>query len=164
MNRIKDILFLVIFIGVLLVALLSFIDVKDNNQSGSQLLKDKIAEKQSIIRIKDMEFSSIVADTINEQRTGLSGKESLPSGTVMLFVFPESTEVGIWMKDMHFPIDIIWVDEEFRIIHIVQNVQPETFPEVFKPSTPARYVIEANAGFVSQNDITLGDFVNIVEE
>ena len=109
------------------------------------------------ISIKDTEVSALVADTLLERRRGLSGREALPEDTVMLFIFSAPERAGIWMKDMLFSIDIMWIDADRRIIHIVENASPDSFPEVFRPLTDAKYVIEASAGFVAENDIALGD-------
>ena len=87
-----------------------------------------------------------VADT-NEKRTrGLSGRQSLSENHGMLFIFDYENNWGIWMKDMRFPIDIIWADSRGKIITIARNVSPGTFPNAFYPAAPARYVLELPAG------------------
>ena len=78
---------------------------------------------------------------------------------VKLFVFDSPGLHSIWMKDMNYPLDIIWVDTDDKIIYIEEDVQPESFPNFFTPSDPAKYVIEANAGFVARNEIKVGEVV-----
>ncbi|MEZ4200325.1 MAG: DUF192 domain-containing protein [Candidatus Paceibacterota bacterium] len=75
--------------------------------------------------------------------------------------FDELDYHGIWMKDMLFPIDIIWIDNDLTVIHIEENVTPETYPAVFRPTEPARFVLEVNAHFVDQFQIKVGDPVTI---
>jgi uncharacterized membrane protein (UPF0127 family) len=104
-----------------------------------------------------------VADSIAERIKGLSDTPYLPDGVVKLFAFGASGDHSIWMKDMNYPIDIIWVNESGTIIHRKENVSPDTFPESFSPPKPAFYVIEANAGFVEKNGIKIGDEVVIVK-
>lgn len=87
-----------------------------------------------------------IADTDEERIMGLSGREALAEGTGMLFVFEEGALQGIWMKDMKFPIDIIWLDESLNIIDIEKNVTPDTYPHVFYPPRPVKYVLETNPG------------------
>src|SRR4051812_48326835 len=53
-----------------------------------------------------------VADTPEARERGPSGRESLPQGSGVLFVFDAPATYGFWMKDMRFPIDIVWLDEE----------------------------------------------------
>jgi uncharacterized membrane protein (UPF0127 family) len=103
-----------------------------------------------------------VADSLPERIKGLSDTPYLPDGIVKLFAFGTSGEHSIWMKDMFYAIDIIWVAENGTIVHLKEHVSPETFPESFGSPKPAFYVIEANAGFAEKNNITVGDKVVIV--
>jgi|SRR3989344_840572 len=100
-----------------------------------------------------------VADTPQEQKQGLGGREALLPDQGMLFVFPESGMHTFWMKDMHFSIDILWIGEDGTIVSTLSSVSPETYPKVFAPKQPARYVLETNAGFVAEHDIREGDIV-----
>lgn len=100
-----------------------------------------------------------VADSMPELIKGLSDTPSLPDTVVKLFAFGSTGKHSIWMKDMNYPLDIIWLDESGTIVHIVENVSPSTYPESFAPPKPARYVIEANAGFVSSSSLSVGEEV-----
>ena len=98
-----------------------------------------------------------IADT-NETRTkGLSGTVSMSKKHGMLFIFDENKVHGIWMKEMNFALDIIWLNEYSEVIYIERNVSPKTFPKVFGPDMPSKYVLEFNAGFVANNSIKVGD-------
>lgn len=85
-------------------------------------------------------------DTPEAIRQGLSGRESLPVDHGMLFVFPAPGQHCLWMKDMQFPIDMIWLDANKKVVTVKENAQPESFPDSFCPSVPAKYVIEVNSG------------------
>lgn len=98
-----------------------------------------------------------VLDTAADRVRGLSGRESIPQNHALYFVFETADYHGIWMNEMRFPIDIVWLNEYNEVVYIKQNVAPETFPEVFTPSRPAKYVLEFNAGFVKANAIRIGD-------
>lgn len=98
-----------------------------------------------------------IADNDLERMHGLSGVVSMPKNHGVFFIFDESDYHGIWMKEMNFSIDIIWLNEFSEVVHIEKNISPETFPNVFRPSKPATYVLEFNSGFVSRNSIKLGD-------
>ncbi len=98
--------------------------------------------------------------TSTEARTkGLGGREALLENTALLMVFPEDGAYGIWMKDMLFPIDVLWLDRRGRIIDLVERMAPETYPQAFVPGEPARYVLETHVGFVSAQGVALGDLV-----
>lgn len=100
-----------------------------------------------------------VADTLAKRIKGLSDTPFLPAHVVKLFSFGTAGSHSIWMKDMHYSLDIIWADEKGKIVHIEEGVSPDTYPTSFASPVPAWYVIEANAGFVASNTITVGDQV-----
>ncbi|MDP2641812.1 MAG: DUF192 domain-containing protein [bacterium] len=108
------------------------------------------------IRVNDTEIRVEVAETLESRQTGLSGREFLPEGTGMLFVFEDLARHGFWMKDMNFAIDIIWTDGEGRVVDIAKEVSPDTFPEVFYPKQLAKYVLELNAGDAEKFGIDTG--------
>lgn len=97
------------------------------------------------------------ADTDESRQIGLSNRICIPEKTGMLFVFDQAGIHGIWMKDMNFPIDIVWLDSTKKIIHIEENVDPNTYPNVFYPSTPAKYVLEISSGAIKRADLKLSD-------
>ncbi len=101
-------------------------------------------------------FKIEVADTHATRVRGLSGRAMLPPRTGLLFIFLDDDTHGIWMKDMRFPIDIVWLDADLRVVHIESDVSPDTFPMSFVPPVPARYVLEVNAGEASTAGIVTG--------
>ena len=104
-----------------------------------------------------------LADSLPERIKGLSDTPYLPDGIVKLFAFGAEGEHSIWMKDMNYPIDIIWVEKGGAIVHIKENVSPATYPESFASPKPAWYVIETPAGFVTKSGIRVGDEVVVPE-
>ena len=98
-----------------------------------------------------------IADTDAERAKGLSERTNLAPDTGLLFVFPAVTTPSFWMKDMRFPIDIIWLDEKWKIIGIEKNLAPETYPKLFSPPSPIKYVLEVGAGFSEKNHLKIGD-------
>lgn len=112
--------------------------------------------KNKILKINDTSIAVEVADTSEAREKGLSGRDFLPDGEGMMFVFDKSDKYGFWMKDMKFAIDIIWIDNQFRIIGIEREVSPKTFPQAFYPNQPIRYVLELPAGAVDKYNIVVG--------
>lgn len=98
-----------------------------------------------------------IADSNGERAQGLSGRPSLPHDEGLLFIFDTAGTYGFWMKEMNFPIDILWFDESRLLIDISSKVDPSTYPQSFAPRAPAQYVLEVNAGFVEEKKIKLGD-------
>lgn len=122
--------------------------------------------------IEGLPISVEIADTAESRARGLSGRDSLAVNTGLLLSFPELGSHGIWMKDMRFPIDVIWIapisdtsssggGQGLRIVDIRENVRPETFPEIFYPARSALYILEVNAGFVEIHSIEVGDTVRL---
>lgn len=105
-----------------------------------------------------------IADDIQERQVGLSGRKGLEEGTGVLFVFPGEDTHGIWMKDMLFSIDIIWLSSDFEVLNFKEDATPESYPTVFTPTSPARYVIEVETGFVEQYSIKIGEILDIRKE
>ena len=115
-------------------------------------------EKTPVV-IKDTVIAGYVADTDASRVQGLSGKYFLPSNTSMLFVFDKPDIYGIWMKDMNFPLDIVWLDKNKVVVHSLSRVDPSTYPHVFYPSKPASYVLELRAGFLEEKGVKTGDLI-----
>lgn len=112
---------------------------------------------QSKVRIGNVELTVDIADTPQLTAQGLSGREELPEEHGMFFIFPSSGIRSFWMKDMRFPIDIVWMDSSFRVVHITRNARPESFPETYAPDVPIQYVLEISAGAAEQHGIDVGD-------
>lgn len=96
------------------------------------------------------------ATTTPARVQGLSGRESIPKDYGMLFAFKKSDLHGFWMKDMLIPIDIFWLDDKGQVVTIAHNVSPTSYPRVFYPQQPVRYVLETAAGFAKAHNISEG--------
>jgi hypothetical protein len=93
-----------------------------------------------------------------DRAMGLMFRPSLPLDRGMLFVFGASEFHGIWMKNCRFPIDILWLDEERRIVHLAEGVPPcaaDPCP-VYAPLRRASYVVELNAGQARREKALVG--------
>ncbi len=102
-----------------------------------------------------------IADTIGKQRQGLSGRPSMPQDQGMYFPMGTPARYSFWMKDMHFPLDIIWI-RMGKIVDINQNVpyplEGET-PVTVQPKELADSVLEVNAGFTEKQGVKIGDSI-----
>lgn len=103
------------------------------------------AYEQKEITVAGKIFNVEIADTEAKRSLGLSERSSLKEKEGMLFIFPTSGFPRFWMKDMNFPIDIVWLNERFEVVGIEKNVSPDTYPQTFTPSTPVKYVLEVPA-------------------
>lgn len=108
------------------------------------------------VTLNNTTITAKVADTPTMQKQGLSNTPVLPANQGMLFIFSQSGPQGIWMKDMHYPLDILWLNSNKEIVHIETNVSPQSYPKVFTSPTPANYVLELPSGFVKLHQVTEG--------
>lgn len=108
------------------------------------------------IVVGETPFSVEIAATAEEKRHGLSERESLPENAGMWFVFDTSVQDEFWMKDTLIPLDMIFVGEDMKVVHIHENAVPKSL-DVIKPPVPYRYVLEINGGQVATHDIKVGD-------
>ncbi len=102
-----------------------------------------------------------VARTAEEQEKGLSGREELDYEHGLLFVYNRYAEPNFWMKDMLFPIDIIWIQDE-RIVGFEENIQPEYPPTtIYSPDFPVDAVLEVKTGFIKYYNLEINDQLDI---
>ena len=111
------------------------------------------------VMVDDVPLEVQIADTESRRLRGLMFQEQLPPDQGMIFVFPEPGLYSLWMLNMQFPLDMIWFDEDGRVIHIEEDVPPcKTALEITTcqsvvPDGDALYVLEVTAGFVDANGI-----------
>ncbi len=115
--------------------------------------------KTIVLTMGGESFSTEIADTPAKQQLGLSYRDSITSNNAMLFVFPVAGNYQFWMKDMNFPIDIMWLDSGKKIIYIEKNLSPATYPQSFGPAVASQYVIEVANGTADRLRLSLGDNV-----
>jgi hypothetical protein len=110
----------------------------------------------SIIVNQDVRLDTDVSSTNNERIIGLSKYTKLQKHQAMLFVFQEQGYYPFWMKNMKFPIDIIWLDEEKKIVFIKEYADPLDYPQSYNPESVSLYVLETVAGFATEHQLFIG--------
>ncbi len=123
---------------------------------------DVTTQKKNIyIAFASTTVKAEVADTEALRVRGLSGHAPLLDNTGMWFEFDTPKRASIWMKEMLFPLDILWFDENLQLVYMKENATPESYPETFMPSSPALYVLEVQAGFVKKYGVLFGEKVAV---
>ena len=123
-----------------------------------------LAEEQ--LNIDSATFTVEIASTALEQTRGLSFRPSLGASDGMLFIFGTGSVQTFWMKDMNFPLDMIWISGN-TVAGFAQNVPaPAPGTQIWElpiyPSPPnTDRVLEVNAGTVAKYNIRVGDAVTI---
>lgn len=105
----------------------------------------------------------IFADTPEAHEIGYSNYTEYPASKAMLFVFDKIGIQSMWMKDMDFAIDIIWIDSRNRIGHITKSAPPCESINclIYEPPVQTKYVLEVPAGFSLENNLFNGDVVKL---
>ena len=93
---------------------------------------------------------------------GLGERDALPQDRGMLFLESQDVATTFWMKGMRFPLDIVWIDWAGRIVHLERNVPhqpgaPDNQLVIYRPASPARAVLELNAGQADTYGFQVGD-------
>ena len=121
------------------------------------------------VKIDNVVLEVQIADTDPLRTRGLMFQEELPFDQGMLFVFDGENMRSIWMLNMQFSLDIMWLDNEGNVVHIEKNVPPcktaletVTCPSYKGNNKPAKYVLEVTAGFVDDFNITENSKLEII--
>ncbi len=121
--------FVMILLGFFLIASRFFSDVDRGNTKSVQIGNDVYVLE--------------IADTDALRKKGLGGRDSLCETCGMLFVFEQPDRYAFWMKDMRFPLTLIWLAGD-RVVFVARDISPD-FSSVIDPPASADRVIEINA-------------------
>lgn len=147
---------------ILLIVIFGALYVSFNFDQFSYLFSSSILTPQKKLQVKDQTLNIELADTASKRAKGLGGRESLPEGWGMLFVFPQEGRYRFWMKGVKFPLDFVFI-KEGGVVDLLKNIPPpqpgqstQSLP-VYEPVVPVNMVLEVNSGFVDKYNIKVGD-------
>lgn len=108
--------------------------------------------------INNHPFNIELADTDTLRSRGLSGRNSLSPNSGMLFIFPTAGYYQFWMKEMEFPLDFIWINND-TIVDLTENVPPpdNNYLPTYSSNSAVDKVLEVNAGTIKSLNIVIGD-------
>ena len=135
----------------------------------SDVKLESVEFPRGTIKIDDIVLEVQIADTDPRRARGLMFQEQLPLDEGMLFVWDAADKRSIWMLNMQFPLDIIWIDDANKVVFIEKNVpicktalETVTCPSYKGGSKDAKYVLEVTAGFVDAFKITTESTLEII--
>ena len=111
------------------------------------------------ITINDQVLIADISATHEQRTRGLSVKDALAENEAMLFVFEVEAEHRFWMKDMKFPIDIIWISSDKIVVDMEHNLQPcnsGLLCSIYEPEGDSLYVLETVGGFAGRYQVGKG--------
>jgi uncharacterized protein len=133
-----------------------------HNEFGSVLAQQREQNQTALVSVGGENIIATLSTTPESQSKGLAIKDSIKQNEGMLFIFKSAQKYSFWMKDMKFPIDILWIDSSGKIVHIEKNLQPCVFllpcPS-YSPHDDSLYVLEVISNFTNKFDIKIGDQV-----
>jgi len=142
---------------VILLGVFVFINV-----SGSSL--SSFFSRSAHATIKGHTFTLLQAKSEKDKQIGLSGRKSIQDNQGMIFLFDKADYYGFWMKNMQFPIDIVFLRDK-KIVSVFSNVPNPKSPTdqlpIYTPAQPSDTVIELKAGVTTKDNFQTGDTVSI---
>jgi uncharacterized protein len=157
-------LLVVFVVGVLLLVIINTSTNRthaDNFLGGVSAPSDRYLKAE--VTVNNYKLIADLALTQDQQTKGLAVKNTINESQGMLFVFEHPSLESFWMKDMKFPIDIIWMDSNRSVVFIAPNLRP--CPAVgdcpaYVPAKESMYVLETKAGFSHRHDVKPGSQMN----
>ena len=153
---------LILLFMVLFALIFGATIVRNYSKTGKlPFLNSKNSKKTAAATINGHNFNLLLAKTSAEKEIGLSKRDSLPKDFGMLFLFDSAGNYAFWAKDMRFPIDIIFINND-KIVTIYKNVKPQKDQNnlpVFGPKEISNLVLEINSGLSDKYNIREGDTV-----
>ncbi|MCX6797644.1 MAG: DUF192 domain-containing protein [Candidatus Falkowbacteria bacterium] len=124
------------------------------------LVKNLRSAARYLIQINEQAISVELADTNASRYRGLSGRNNLEADYGMLFSFPTKETQSFVMRDMKFPLDIVFIADS-QIVEIVAAAQPEGSDptKIYTSSQPIDYALELTGGYAARNNFKVGDKV-----
>lgn len=129
---------------------------------GSKPTSLKPVAKEAHLKIGSNKVRVKIVQSSEEREAGLSGRKNLGADEGLLFVFNLPGYYAFWMKEMNFPIDIIWIGDRGQIVDLSEDLSPNSYPQTYKPKLPARYVLEVNAGWIEKNQVKIDQPVSFL--
>ena len=141
-------------------ALLSLLVLPGYAAKPAHLLKD-LARTQLIVDTSSIHcvlFDIYIAEDGKQRSQGLMYVESMNIYEGMLFVYPQTTRIRMWMKNTLIPLDMLFIDADMTVAHIHREAVPLS-EDIIEPPGPVAGVIELNGGASDRFGIRKGDRV-----
>ena len=151
-----------IFIAAVIVGIVGLVSIP------SEIKLESVEFPRGTIMVDDIPLVVQIADTEPRRVRGLMFQDQLPFDQGMIFVFNQSGLYPLWMLNMQFSLDMIWFDQDGRVIHIEKDVPPCKTPleiaacQSIVPDGQAIYILEVTSGFVDHNNITKDSILEII--
>ena len=151
-----------IFIAAVVIGIAGLISMP------SEIKLESVEFPKGTIMLDDIPLVVQIADTEPRRVRGLMFQDQLPFDQGMIFVFNQPGLYSLWMLNMQFSLDMIWFDQDGKVVHIEKNVPPCKTPleitvcQSIVPDGQATYILEVTSGFVDANNITKDSLLELI--
>ena len=134
----------------------------------SETKLESVEFPRGTIKVDNVPLEVQIADTEPRRVRGLMFQDQLPYDQGMIFVFEEPGLYSLWMLNMQFHLDMIWFDQDGKVVHIEKDIPPcKTALEITTcqsvvPDGEASYVLEVTSGFVDMHNVTEDSILSII--
>lgn len=135
---------------------IGILNIKNEDYSSASS-SEPVISSAGQIKINNNVWSVEIVSKDGDRAKGLSNRQVLYNKKGMLFAFDKMEFHPFWMKDMLIPLDIIFFDDNWKIVLIESNLQPNTFPKSFGGDIKSKYVLEINALEAKTYNMKVGD-------
>jgi uncharacterized protein len=80
------------------------------------------------------------------------------SQQALVFHFRKERYISIHMYFVFFPIDLVYLNKNNRVVEIKRNIRPFAY---YSPKKKAKYLLELKANTIERTNITLNDVIRI---
>ena len=166
MFQVKTLRFLPSIIILLTIAIVSCAGGDRENTDSQQNEEGRILDYETAVIFLDSSGDTLntidaaIADDETSRTEGLMNVNNLPRNAGMIFIFNDNQPRSFWMASTPLSLDILFVNEDFEIVRIHRNTSPYS-QESIPSERAAKYVVEVNAGYTTDNDINEGDRISV---
>lgn len=141
--------------------------------AGIIFVPDEIKNKpldfdKGTIKIDNSVINVEIAESDAErQRWLMFRNEEFPLNSAMILVYPKSDLYALWLLNIQYNLDIIWFNEEGKLVYIIRDGKPcenplDPYSCTFKTNVPAKYIVVSTEGFIKENNITNSSTLTII--
>lgn len=121
-------------------------------------LLPRLLKPSTQIQLGDGIFKASVVTTEIDRAKGLSDVKTLADNKALLMIYPTASEWKVDVSSIMIPLDIVWLNQDKKIIYIVENILPDHLKYTsYKPKTAAKYVVELPGGSVKAKKININN-------
>jgi uncharacterized membrane protein (UPF0127 family) len=129
---------------------------------------DRTEFTKGTVKLDDKVITVEIADTAAERQRWLTFRQDrLPEDTALLIKYDKPDLYEVWMLNVEYNLDLIWMDKDGNVVYTKENVPPcqnvvETISCTYKTTAHSLYVMAATTGFIDAHNISTGSKMTVI--